>query len=98
MQRMLRKTLAPLALTLIAVSGAAMAAGNGNELNNSADRLTIAVYGDAPYGTTPTDTTEFLATPAFIDSINTDPHVRLVVHVGDIHSGKQYCTEAYDRA
>src|ERR1039457_6801420 len=57
---------------------------------------TIAVYGDAPYGTTPTDTVELDATPAFIDSINADPNVNLVVHVGDIHSGKQYCTEDYD--
>ena len=59
---------------------------------------TLAVYGDSPYGTTPTDISEFVATPAFIDSINADPNVALVVHVGDIHSGKQYCTEAYDRS
>jgi hypothetical protein len=59
--------------------------------------LTVAVFGDAPYGTTPTDTAELEATPAFIDSINKDPDVSLVLHVGDIHSGKQYCTEAYDR-
>jgi hypothetical protein len=62
-----------------------------------ANVTTVAVYGDAPYGTTPTDTAELLATPAFIDSINADPDVALVLHVGDIHSGKQYCTEAYDR-
>jgi hypothetical protein len=59
---------------------------------------TFAVYGDAPYGTTPSDTAEFDATPAFIDSINAAPDVELVIHVGDIHSGKQYCTEAYDRS
>ena len=59
--------------------------------------LSIAVYGDAPYGTTPTDTTETDATPSFIRAINADPAVSLVLHVGDIHSGKQYCTEAYDR-
>ncbi len=59
--------------------------------------LTIAVYGDAPYGSDPTDTTQFDATPAFIHSINADPDVGLVFHVGDIHSGHQYCTEAYDR-
>ena len=57
-----------------------------------------ALYGDAPYGTTPTDTAEFAATPAFIDSVNADPQVSLVAQVGDIHSGKQYCTEAYDRS
>jgi hypothetical protein len=86
-----------LALGLLATTPAS--AGNGSPGNpNSADALTIAVYGDAPYGTSNGDTTEFAATPAFIDSINTDPHVGLVIHVGDIHSGKQYCTEAYDRA
>jgi len=74
-------------------------AGNGTAINpDSANTVTLAVYGDAPYGTTPTDTAEFEATPAFIASINGDPKVDLVVHVGDIHSGKQYCTEAYDRA
>src|SRR5215471_5361051 len=60
--------------------------------------LTLAVYGDAPYGTTPTDDAEFLATPAFIDSINADSQVRFVAHVGDIHSGKQFCTQAYDES
>ena len=53
---------------------------------------TVAVYGDAPYGTSPTDTAELQATPAFIASINADPDVSLVMHAGDIHSGKQYCT------
>lgn len=86
---------------LVAGLGAATSAwaGNGTPDNpNAANVLTLAVYGDAPYGTTPGDTAEFAATPAFIDSINADPHVSLVVHVGDIHSGKQYCTEAYNRA
>ncbi|MEA2218851.1 MAG: hypothetical protein QOJ35_1477 [Solirubrobacteraceae bacterium] len=59
---------------------------------------TVAVYGDAPYGTTPTDTAEFQATPAFIDSINADRDVQGVLQVGDIHSGKQYCTRAYDQS
>ena len=63
----------------------------------SGGKLTIAVYGDSPYGTSPTDTSQTDATPAFIDSINADPNVRLVLHVGDIHSGKQYCTQAYDQ-
>src|SRR5690242_6901696 len=60
--------------------------------------VSFAVIGDTPYGTTPTDTTEFDQTPAFIDAIDADPDVTYVVHVGDIHSGKQYCTEAYDRS
>src|SRR5262245_40515528 len=60
--------------------------------------FTVAVYGDAPYGTKPSDTAEFNATPAFIASVNADPDVVEVIHVGDIHSGKQFCTEAYDRS
>jgi hypothetical protein len=89
---------AALACGMSAISGVAFG-GNGSPCNsNSANQLTLAVYGDAPYGTSPTDTAEFEATPAFIDSINRDPKVDLVVHVGDIHSGKQYCTEEYDRS
>jgi hypothetical protein len=58
----------------------------------------IAVYGDAPYGTSPTDDSQVLATPAFVDSVNADPDVQFVAHVGDIHSGKQYCTAPYDQS
>jgi hypothetical protein len=72
-------------------------AGNGSPFDRSANVLTLAVYGDSPYGLTPTDTAQLEATPAFVDSVNADPKVDLVLHVGDIHSGKQYCTEAYDR-
>jgi hypothetical protein len=80
--------------TAVGVAGASPGSatpGNGNR------SFTYAVYGDAPYGTSPTDTTETAATPAFIDAVNADPAVSTVVHVGDIHSGKQFCTEAYDR-
>ncbi len=59
--------------------------------------VTYAVYGDAPYGTTPTDTSETDATPAFISAVNGDHRVKAVVHVGDIHSGKQFCTYGYDQ-
>jgi hypothetical protein len=85
---------------LVAMSaGITATAGNGAPLNDdSANRVSLALFGDAPYGTTPTDTAEFQATPAFIDSVNSDPQVRLVMHVGDIHSGKQYCTQSYDQS
>ena len=79
-------------LSAALVPGAALADGD-----DSGPKTTLAVYGDAPYGTSPTDTAELEATPAFIGAINADPDVSLVLHVGDIHSGKQYCTEAYDR-
>ena len=64
---------------------------------NSNNTLTLAVYGDSPYGTSPTDRTETDLTAAFIASINRDPKVDLVLHVGDIHSGSQFCTVAYDQ-
>jgi hypothetical protein len=67
------------------------AAGSGNR------SFTTAVYGDAPYGATKDDTTQTTATPAFIDDVNADPDVSTVIHVGDIHSGKQYCTQGYDQ-
>src|SRR6478609_7547562 len=60
--------------------------------------LNIAVYGDSPYGVNNADTSQFIATPAFIHSINVDPDVSLVLNVGDLHSGKQVCTQAYDQS
>ncbi|MGW0229459.1 hypothetical protein ACWDWO_14170 [Actinopolymorpha singaporensis] len=80
---------------LIAFPLVAHAAPGGNTTTQGS--FTYAVYGDAPYGVNSTDSSETDATPAFIDAVNADPDVTTVVHVGDIHSGKQYCTEAYDR-
>jgi hypothetical protein len=78
-------------MVVLAIAAATATAGNPNT-------LTLAVYGDAPYGTSNADTAEFAATPAFITSINSDPTVQEVVHVGDIHSGSQKCTVAYDQS
>src|SRR5689334_13874495 len=86
------------ALAMTIASGMIAFAQNGTPLNpDSKNVLTVAVYGDAPYGTTPSDTTETDETAAFIEKVNNDPKVDLVMHTGDIHSGKQFCTEAYDR-
>lgn len=60
--------------------------------------LNIAVIGDTPYGLKDSDTAQFKATPAFIKAINDDAQVSLVFHVGDIHSGKQTCSYAYNRS
>jgi hypothetical protein len=79
------------AVAALVIATAAATAGNPNT-------LTLAVYGDAPYGTSNADTAEFAATPAFITSINGDASVQEVVHVGDIHSGSQRCTVAYDQS
>jgi Calcineurin-like phosphoesterase len=81
------------------VAAAAALAGNGTPINtSSANALTLAVYGDAPYGADNSDTAAFNATPAFIDAVNHDPKVDLVAHVGDIHSGSQKCTVSYDQS
>jgi hypothetical protein len=85
---------ATLTLTLSAAATAAVAPPMDV---GPATTQTLAVYGDAPYGISPTDTSQADATPGFIDSINIDPDVQTVMHVGDIHSGKQYCTQAYDQ-
>jgi hypothetical protein len=86
-----------LALALSVIPAAATA--DASDFGHGARApFTLAVYGDAPYGTSPTDTSEFDATPAFIANVNADPDVSSVIHVGDIHSGKQYCTAAYDRS
>lgn len=77
---------------LLAVPGPAAATPGAN------GALTMAVFGDSPYGTKPSDTAEYNATPAFIGTINADPDVSSVIHVGDIHSGKQFCTQAYDES
>jgi Calcineurin-like phosphoesterase len=80
------------------VAGVSVLAQNGTPINpDSKNPLTLAVYGDSPYGTSPADTIQTDKTSAFIESINADPKVDLVLHVGDIHSGSQYCTAAYDR-
>jgi hypothetical protein len=81
------------ALALVAVAGATVG-GNPNT-------LTLAVYGDSPYWDTTTTlpkNAEFLATPAFISTINADPSIQEVIHVGDIHSGSEPCTAAYDQS
>lgn len=95
----MRSTLIPtvaLGAALIAVPAMAHATPK-SDAGNTHGSFTYAVYGDAPYGVNPTDTSETDATPAFIDAVNADPTVSAVVHVGDIHSGSQYCTERYDQ-
>jgi hypothetical protein len=61
-------------------------------------KFNVGVIGDLPYGLSPTDTSQFLAAPAFLKTINDDKDLSFVIHGGDIHSGKEYCTEAYDRS
>ncbi|HKU14377.1 MAG TPA: hypothetical protein VJQ52_08270 [Steroidobacteraceae bacterium] len=120
-----------LALTTLSVASlgvAALAIAHNDDDNDdwpehSSKALTLAVYGDAPYGCkaptaagasdecppnsiyraddpnlpNPGDPRQIEATPAFIDAVNRDRKVELVIHVGDIHSGAQFCTVAYNR-
>jgi hypothetical protein len=77
-----------LAFTLIPV------AANADDDDGAMDRrsqqaITLAVFGDWPYSSVLLNSAQLL-----IDSINSDPKVRLVMHVGDIHSGSMACTGA----
>ena len=78
------------AVVAIGLTATLTAAAGNSKANDrhSANPLTLAVFGDAPYGGSNSDTAAFAATPAFVDAVNHDPSVRLVAHVGDIHSGK----------
>ncbi|MBI3805632.1 MAG: metallophosphoesterase [Nitrospirae bacterium] len=51
--------------------------------------LTVAVFGDWPYSTPLLNNA-----PLLLNSVNNDPEVNLVIHVGDIHSGSMPCTGA----
>jgi hypothetical protein len=92
MRKLMMMSAVAVAASLASVVSAASDGPHGHTAS------TLAVYGDAPYGTTPTDSTQFDLMPGFIAAINADAEVDLVLHVGDIHSGKQFCTEAYDRS
>jgi hypothetical protein len=65
---------------------------------SAATPFTLAIIGDSPYGASPTDTAEFIKNPAYIAAINSDKDVSMVLHTGDIHSGKQYCTQEYNQS
>jgi hypothetical protein len=52
-------------------------------------KTSIAVFGDWPYSQMLLDNANLLT-----DSVNADPDVSLVLHVGDIHSGSMPCTSA----
>ncbi len=66
-------------------------AQNGNPINKgSANPMSLAVFGDWPYSQNLKD-----SAPLLIESVNNDPKVSLVMHVGDIHSGSMPCTGAF---
>jgi len=91
----MRKRLLPLLLGTAFLATGFTAAAMENEAEDQMQ--SIAVIGDSPYGVNDADTAQFNATPAFIKTINQDRDVSLVLHVGDIHSGKQTCSFGYDK-
>ncbi|MES2978973.1 MAG: hypothetical protein V4731_11165 [Pseudomonadota bacterium] len=81
-------------LALIAVIGGCSALSADS---STATAFSIAVIGDVPYGSSPTDTRQLVAHPKFIAALNAAKDVSLVAHLGDTHSGRQYCTVDYNR-
>jgi len=78
---------------VVALSSTLSACGGSDTISKS----TVAVIGDVPYGVSPTDSLQLTDNPKFINAINADTDVSVVLHLGDIHSGKSYCTEAYNQ-
>lgn len=56
--------------------------------DRSANRVTVAVIGDVPYGEV-----QEASFGQLVEAVNTDPKVRTVIHVGDTKSGSTACTD-----
>jgi len=86
----MKKTIAAAALCVTALMPLCVVAGeNWDDERDSDESLTVAVFGDWPYNTILLNSAHLL-----LDSVNADSKVRLVIHVGDIHSGSMPCTGA----
>ena len=72
----------------VVVSAALLPSINVHADDRGADRTTVAVIGDVPYGE---DQEASFGT--LIAAVNDDPKVRTVVHVGDTKSGSTACTD-----
>lgn len=78
-----------IALTLLFVHSAIADEQREDDRRGDPDRITIAVFGDWPY-----NQNLLTNSPLLVNSINADREVRLVLHVGDIHSGSMPCTSS----
>jgi len=88
------------ALVLVSALGAAMtgcSTTGGMVAADANGAFSLAVIGDVPYGTSPTDTRQTVLHPRFISALNADADIGLIAHIGDTHAGKQYCTEDYNK-
>ena len=72
--------------TLSALMGLLFSSTIASAAPKPAKPTTVAVYGDWPYSTALLN-----GAPALLNSVNSDPNVSLVLHVGDIHSGSMPC-------
>jgi hypothetical protein len=96
----------PFLIALFAAATLSGCSGGGDSTTSStpsstqsaATPFTLALIGDSPYGASPTDTAEFLKYPSYIAAINSDKDVSMVLHTGDLHSGKQYCTQDFNQS
>ena len=80
---------------VLAIAAALHGCGGGSDAVVD-QTFSVAVIGDSPYGIAYGDTAQYLANPAFIAKVNADTSLAAVLHVGDIHSGKEFCTETYN--
>lgn len=78
------------ALAAVLAGTASLADADHNRDDSESLRpLTFAIFGDWPYSQFLLDNAHLL-----VNSVNADPDVSLVVHVGDLHSGSMPCTSA----
>jgi hypothetical protein len=59
-------------------------------VDQSAKPMDVGVIADLPYGDA-----ELAAFPSLIDDLNSEHNVRLVVHLGDIKSGRESCSDEW---
>ena len=85
----MKKLLASAAMLACFCSPLAVADDDQDAGDRSQHAFTIAVFGDWPYSNILLNSAHLL-----VDSVNADPRVSLVLHVGDIHSGSFPCTGA----
>ena len=65
--------------------------------HNSANSFQFALIGDTPYDVLPGE--KSASFDKLVESINRDPHIKWVLHAGDIKSGSSPCSDVmfYDR-
>jgi hypothetical protein len=79
---------AAVAALLVTAAPPVQAAESAPAGDSAANPSSIAIIGDVPYGVEQEATVGVL-----VDAINSDPRVRLALHVGDIKSGSTTCTD-----